>query len=59
MCSTASANSLAMAAAMVYPGANSEAAISWRLPITMVTAMVSPRARPRPSTTAPMMPDRA
>jgi hypothetical protein len=29
------------------------------LPITMVTAMVSPRARPRPSNDAPTMPDRA
>src|ERR1700733_4811686 len=30
---------------MVYPGANRDFAISGRLPITMVTAMVSPSAR--------------
>ena len=29
------------------------------LPITIVTAIVSPRARPRPRMTAPMMPDLA
>src|SRR5262245_43911166 len=54
----ASVNSLAMTLAMVYPGANSDAATSGRLPITIVTAMVSPRARPSPSRMAPMRPDR-
>src|SRR5690606_37175656 len=44
----ASANSLAMLAAMELPGISSEALIWWALPSTKVTAMVSPRARPMP-----------
>src|SRR4051812_37965316 len=36
MTATASENSFAMAAAIVYPGANSEAAISCRLPMSIV-----------------------
>jgi hypothetical protein len=44
---------------MVYCGAYSEVVICALLPITIVTAMVSPRARPNPSITAPMMPVRA
>src|SRR5439155_20149037 len=55
----ASVNSLASTLAMVYDGARIEAEISGRLPITMVTAMVSPSARPSPSTTAPKIPERA
>ncbi len=55
----ASVNSLAITAAMVYPGAKSDAAISCRFPITIVTAIVSPNARPNPRITAPTIPDRA
>src|SRR6266403_1366997 len=55
----ASVNSLASTLAMVYPGANSDVAISGRLPITIVTAMVSPSARPKPKMIAPTMPARA
>src|SRR5205807_892483 len=54
----ASLNSLAMAAAIVKPGCSTETLMSCRLPISMVTAMVSPSARPRPSMIAPMMPAR-
>ena len=57
--SAASVNSLAMTAAIVYCGAKSEADTCGLLPMTMVTAMVSPRARPKPSITAPTMPVRA
>ena len=46
---TASANSLARDEAMLFPGASSEGLRCWVLPITKVTAMVSPRARPNPS----------
>src|SRR5437762_12364261 len=53
----ASLNSFAINDAIVYPGANNDADISGRFPITMVTAIVSPRARPRPSIIPPMMPD--
>ncbi|MNT95334.1 hypothetical protein D3C72_2371920 [compost metagenome] len=55
----ASANSLASAEVMLLPGENSDA-LSSRLvlPITKVTAMVSPSARPRPSITPPMTPAR-
>src|SRR6266403_927687 len=55
----ASVNSLASTLAMVYPGANSDLAISGRLPITIVTAIVSPSARPKPKMIAPTMPARA
>src|SRR6185312_4151498 len=55
----ASLNSLAISDAMVYPGASSEAEISWRLPMSIVTAMVSPNARPKPRMMPPMMPDLA
>ena len=57
--SAASVNSLAMTADIVYCGANSDAAICGLFPITIVTAIVSPSARPNPSMTAPMMPVRA
>src|ERR1041385_6882329 len=54
----ASENSFAIAAAIVYAGWNNETPISWRLPITIVTAIVSPSARPSPRITAPMSPVR-
>src|SRR5438132_600539 len=54
----ASLNSFAMAAAMVYAGWSTESPMSWRFPITIVTAIGSPRARPRPRMTAPMSPAR-
>src|SRR6266550_6118943 len=54
----ASLNSLAIAAAIVYAGCSSETPMSWRLPITIVTAIVSPSARPRPRMIAPMRPAR-
>ena len=57
--SAASANSLATTAAIVYCGANSDSDTFGLLPITIVTAIVSPSARPKPSITAPMMPVRA
>ena len=57
--SAASANSLATTAAIVYCGANSDAEIFGLFPITIVTAIVSPSARPKPSITAPMIPVRA
>jgi hypothetical protein len=50
---------LASTAAIVYCGANSDAEIRGLLPITIVTAIVSPSARPKPSMTAPTMPVRA
>src|SRR5579863_433707 len=55
----ASVNSLAITLAKVYDGAKSDDDISGRLPITMVTAIVSPSARPSASTHAPKMPTRA
>ena len=57
--SAASANSLAITAAIVYCGAKSDNATCGVLPITIVTAIVSPSARPKPSITAPTMPVRA
>src|SRR5919202_1226281 len=45
-----------MTEAMVYEGSKSEALISGRLPMTIVTAIVSPTARPKPSMIAPAMP---
>src|SRR5205085_3749313 len=58
MCSSpvASVNSLAMVEAIVEPGENSEVGKPWALPITKVTAIVSPSARPSPSITAPIAP---
>ena len=55
----ASLNSLAITLAMVYEGANKEALISLRLPITIVMAIVSPNARPKPRMVAPTKPERA
>ena len=52
---TASLNSLAMREAMVEPGSKIESDRRLALPITKVTAMVSPSARPSPSMIAPMM----
>src|SRR5207344_1373710 len=57
--SAASANSLATTAAIVYCGAKSDSDTFGLFPITIVTAIVSPSARPKPSMTAPMMPVRA
>ena len=44
---------LAMMLAIVCAGAKRDAEICGRFPITIVTAIVSPKARPRPSTQAP------
>ena len=55
----ASANSLAMTAGSEYPGANNEARIVGEFPMTIVTAIVSPSARPSPSMVAPTIPARA
>ena len=44
---------------MVAPGASSEAEMRFVFPITMVTAMVSPSARPKPRIEAPSSPGRA
>src|SRR5262249_36192617 len=57
--SAASVNSLARTAAIGYCGINSDADTRVLSPMTSVTAMVSPSARPRPSMTAPTIPDRA
>ena len=57
--SAASVNSFAMTAAIVYCGAKSDSDTCGLFPITIVTAIVSPSARPKPSMTAPMMPVRA
>jgi hypothetical protein len=48
-----------MTAAIVYCGANSDSDTRGLFPITIVTAIVSPSARPKPSMTPPMMPVRA
>src|SRR5947208_6517489 len=48
-----------MTLASVLAGPNSEDGTSLRLPIVIVTAIVSPSARPRASTVAPKMPARA
>ena len=53
---TASVNSLASAEAMLFPGAISDFDSWCALPITKVTAIVSPSARPRPSMMPPMTP---
>ena len=54
--SAASLNSLASAEAIELPGANSDALILYALPMTNVTAIVSPSARPRPSMMPPITP---
>src|ERR1700674_4647088 len=59
MVPVASLNSLAMTLASVYPGWKIDGGISGRLPMTIVTATVSPRARPRASIVAPKIPARA
>ena len=56
--SAASVNSLAMTAAIVYCGAKSEVETWGLLPMTIVTAIVSPIARPKPSMIAPATPVR-
>src|SRR5581483_6186279 len=53
---TASVNSFASVDAMVLPGRNSDEDSLCALPMTKVTAMVSPSARPRPSMTPPTTP---
>ncbi len=55
---TASVNSLAKAEEMVLPGIKSEELRSCELPITKVTAMVSPNALPQPSMLPPTTPIR-
>ena len=55
----ASVNSFAMTDAMVYCGANKDRDIVGLFPMTIVTAIVSPKARPSPSMMAPMIPTRA
>ncbi|MNT97732.1 hypothetical protein D3C72_2401180 [compost metagenome] len=54
--SAASPNSLASVDAIEVPGENSEVGMRLALPITKVTAMVSPSARPNPSMTPPITP---
>ncbi len=49
-------NSLASVEAIELPEANSDAAIRWSLPMTNVTAIVSPIARPSPRNTPPTIP---
>src|SRR5215469_7219556 len=53
---TASVNSFASDAEIVVPGCRIEALMLCALPMTKVTAIVSPRARPRPSMVPPTMP---
>ena len=54
----ASPNSLAITAASVYPCEKIVLPMSAAFPMTIVTAIVSPIARPRPSIAAPEMPAR-
>ncbi len=54
-----SANSLASAEVIDTPGALMVSGMRCALPMTKVTAMVSPKARPRPSITAPTTPLKA
>ena len=54
----ASPNSLAITAASVYPCAKIVFPMTAALPMTIVTAIVSPIARPRPSIAAPEIPAR-
>jgi len=53
--SAASPNSLAKVDAMDVPGENNEVGMRLALPITKVTAMVSPKARPKPNITPPIL----
>ena len=53
----ASAYSLAITEAIVAAGEKSDLEIMGELPINIVTAIVSPRARPRPNTTAELIPE--
>src|SRR5471032_2155222 len=53
---SASANSLARVEAIELPAENSDHDSELALPMTKVTAMVSPSARPRPSMTPPTTP---
>ena len=55
----ASVNSFASTLAIVYPGSKTEKEIVGRLPMTIVTAIVSPIALPNPSKVAPKIPGRA
>src|SRR5450755_2272909 len=55
---TASVNSLAMDEEIVVPGANKDELTRCALPMTKVTAMVSPSARPNPSMIPPTIPTR-
>jgi hypothetical protein len=57
--SVASAKFAASTDAIVYAGSKSDADICGEFPITIVTAIVSPIARPSPRTTAPAIPDAA
>src|SRR5262249_14855105 len=57
--STASRNSFAIVAEIDVPGANREGLIRWALPMTKVTAIVSPSARPSASIAPPTTPERA
>src|SRR5439155_1045544 len=50
---------LAIQLAIVCPWSNKEMEIALRFPIVIVTAIVSPTARPRPRMTAPKIPARA
>jgi len=54
----ASGDSLAITLAIVEPGENKENAISGLLPINMVTAIVSPMARPKPNAIAAKIPEK-
>src|SRR5258707_883685 len=56
MSPVASVNSLAMTAAIEYPGEKSELLMVGVLPMTMVTAMVSPSARASARKIEPIMP---
>src|SRR5882762_2353615 len=56
--SSLSANSLAIAAEIVVPGANTDEEMRNELPMMKVTAMVSPSARPSPSIMPPITPTR-
>src|SRR5713226_2352305 len=55
----ASVNSFAITAAIEYPGESNEALIVGVFPMTIVTAIVSPRARARARNIDPIMPVRA
>ena len=54
--SEASPNSLAMVEANVEPESNRDYGKRCEVPMTKVTAMVSPKARPKPSMTTPIIP---